>query len=78
MRSRLIKLRKQRGMTQQKVACELGITRSFYGMIETGNRNPTLDLARRITVLLQATDIEDVFFDNLSNESLQNKTAQVG
>lgn len=70
MRQRLIKLRKERGMTQQQVAEILGITRSFYGMIETGDRNPTLELAKRIAELFQV-EIEQIFFGEKSNETLQ-------
>lgn len=72
MRLRLIRLRKERKMTQQQVAEVLGITRSFYGMIETGDRNPTLDLAKRIAELFQV-DIEEIFFDEKSHVSLRNE-----
>lgn len=56
-------------MTQQQIAEILGITRSFYGMIETGDRNPTLDLAKRIAELFQV-DIEEIFFTNENNATL--------
>lgn len=69
MRLRLIKLRKDRGITQQQASETLGITRSFYGMIETGNRNPTLDLAKKIADLFQV-DIEELFFDDKSHATL--------
>lgn len=69
MRLHLVRLRKERKMTQQQIAEILGITRSFYGMIETGDRNPTLDLAKRIAELFQV-DIEEIFFTNESNATL--------
>ncbi|MGB9662428.1 MAG: helix-turn-helix transcriptional regulator [Moorellaceae bacterium] len=69
MRARLIALRKEKGLTQQQVADMLGITRSFYGMIETGDRNPTLDLAKRIAEIF-GTGIEDLFFTSDSNTTL--------
>ncbi len=71
MRPKLIRLRKDRKLTQQQVAKKLGITRSFYGMIETGDRNPNLDLARRIAELF-GTDIETIFFDENCNDALQD------
>jgi DNA-binding XRE family transcriptional regulator len=48
------------------MADKLNITRSFYGMIETGDRNPTLPLARKIAELLDS-DIETLFFDQHQN-----------
>jgi len=72
MRLRLIRLRKERKMTQQQVAEILGITRSFYGMIETGDRNPTLDLAKKIAELFQV-DIEEIFFDEKGHVTLHNE-----
>jgi len=44
-RDRLIRERIARGWTQAEVAGKLGITTSFYGMIEQGTRNPRLPLA---------------------------------
>lgn len=75
MRTRLISLRKERNMTQQEIADLLGITRSFYGMIETGDRNPTLDLAKRIAELFNV-NIEEIFFDQKCHESLQFSSSQ--
>lgn len=69
-RQLLITLRKKAKLTQQDVAEKLGITRSFYGMIETGDRNPTLDLARKIAGLFNV-DIEELFFNDGCHELLQ-------
>lgn len=55
-------LRKQREITQQEAAEKLGITVVFYGMIERGERNPTLELAKKIADLFDST-IEDIFFN---------------
>ncbi|MGB9866576.1 MAG: helix-turn-helix transcriptional regulator [Bacillota bacterium] len=71
MRKRLIELRKTKGLTQQQVAEALGITRSFYGMIETGHRNPTLDLAKRIAEIFGA-DIDELFFGDNRHVALQH------
>lgn len=50
-RNLLIAERKKRGWTQQDVAQKLGVTTSFYGMIEQGARNPRLSLALQIEKL---------------------------
>ncbi len=76
MRHKLIELRKQAQKSQREVAEALGITRSFYGMIENGVRNPTLDLARKIAGFF-CTRIDDVFFDDQGHDSLQANAAIV-
>lgn len=50
-RNSLIAARKQKGWTQQDVAQRLGVTTSFYGMIEQGVRNPRLPLALQMEEL---------------------------
>ncbi|MDI6871914.1 MAG: helix-turn-helix transcriptional regulator [Bacillota bacterium] len=71
-RTRLKDLRRKAGLTQHEVAKMLGIGRSFYGMIETGARNPTLDLARRIADLF-GVGIEQVFFASDCHELRQDE-----
>ena len=60
----LLKARKSAGMTQHEIAEASGIQRSYYGLIETGQRNPTLKIAKRIASALD-TDIEHVFPDEI-------------
>ncbi|NPV80690.1 MAG: helix-turn-helix transcriptional regulator [Firmicutes bacterium] len=72
-RLRLIKARKSRGWTQAQTADKLGITPSFYGMIEQGARNPRLPLALAMEALfgLPASELfPDLFFGNKPNETL--------
>lgn len=59
----LQKIRKDKNLTQEEVAKLLGITTVFYGMLERGERNPSLDLAKSIADLF-GTTIEKIFFDN--------------
>lgn len=61
-RKYLQKLRKEKNLTQQEVAKELGVATVFYGMIERGERNPTLELARKIAILFNST-IDEIFFN---------------
>ncbi|QWU17340.1 helix-turn-helix transcriptional regulator [Paenibacillus sophorae] len=48
----LIDLRIADGKIQDSIAESSGISRQYYGMIEAGNRNPSVDLAKRIASVL--------------------------
>lgn len=74
-REHLIATRKKLGKTQEDVASFAGIHRSYYGLIETGKRNPNLNIAKKITMALNS-DIEqlfpnDIFFANKCYELKQ-------
>lgn len=68
-RENLIKLRKKINLTQSDIASKLGITTSYYGMIEQGTRTPSLTLAKKISNFFNK-DIEGIFFDNKYNKTL--------
>jgi putative transcriptional regulator len=59
-RTELINSRKLMGFTQAYVANEIGVNRSYYGLIENGNRNPTLKIATKIASILNSS-IEELF-----------------
>ena len=59
MRTKLVKLREARGYTQESFSKELGISRSHYSQIETGEKNPSLKLSLKIKRAL------DYFYDDL-------------
>ena len=63
-RTALLQTRKSLGMTQQEVADASGIQRSYYGLIETGHRNPTLKIATQIAKALNS-NIEQVFSNEI-------------
>lgn len=44
--------REKYGMTQGKIAKEIGVTRQFIGMIENGSANPSPKKAKSIASLL--------------------------
>lgn len=67
-RTCLIEARKTLGFTQEDVAACLGISSSHYSMIESGDRTPSLPLARKISQLLH-TPIERLFFDHELHEA---------
>lgn len=53
-------LRKNQGLSRSNVADSLGITLGYYGMIESGTRQPRLDLAQRIAGMFDTT-VEQIF-----------------
>lgn len=72
-RWRLIKARKDRGWTQAQVAQKLGVTPSFYGMIEQGARNPRLPMALKMESLFELPAAElfpDLFCAQKANVAL--------
>ena len=77
MRNKLIELREQKGLTQEEVAEIVGISRSFYSLIESGLRNPTYGLAKKIAHFFNE-DIENLFFDLDSFRMKQNNNALTG
>ena len=58
---KLTALRIARGLRQQDVAAFMGVTTSYYGMIEQGMRLPQLQLAYKLANFFN-TSIEDIFF----------------
>lgn len=63
-RDQLIKTRKSLGLTQADMATAAGVHRSYYGLIENGNRNPTLKIATKIAISLDSS-IEQLFPDDI-------------
>ncbi len=52
MRKWFKEVREKAGMTQEKIAQEVGVTRQFIGMIENDCANPCPDKAKAIAELL--------------------------
>lgn len=66
----LLEYREDAQMSQNDVAAEVGITRQYYGMIESGVRKPSVEVAKKIASLLGFA--WTVFFEEKSNEKLPN------
>lgn len=49
----LSELRKTQGFSQEHVASNVGIARSVYSRIESGERNPSVATAKKIANVLQ-------------------------
>lgn len=52
MREWLKDIRKNKGIEVETISIECGISQSYYSLIETGKRNPSVILAQRIGNLL--------------------------
>lgn len=50
---RLTKLRKKKGMTQEKLALDAGLNRAYVGYIERGERRPSVDTLAKIAGVLK-------------------------
>lgn len=66
-------LRRERQLSQDEIARQLGVSRQTIFAIENGRSEPSLSLALKICSLFQ-TDIEDIFAELLDDE---NKIAQL-
>lgn len=60
-------------MNHEQVAQEAGIQRAYYTMIENGNRDPSVEVAKRIAQALGFNWI--IFFEDQCNETKQPNTA---
>lgn len=74
MRHELVRRRKQLKLTQMQMATKLGISRSFYGMIELGTREPDIPLMKAISELLDA-DVATLFFGDECHGKGHNEQA---
>mgnify|MGYP000085479875 CR=1 FL=1 len=60
MRHSLRNTRMAKGLTQEQVALAVGISRTYYTLIELGQRTPSVDDAQRIARVLGAT-VDELF-----------------
>ena len=68
MRIGLKKARELKNFTVAEIADVLGISASFYYKIESGVRNPTINLAKRMAEVLGDT-VDNIFFENELDDS---------
>lgn len=64
MRAKLQHFREAKGFTQQTFSVLIGISRSYYSQVETGDKQPSLRVALRIKQALGYYG--DDIFDNIS------------
>jgi putative transcriptional regulator len=63
-------------MTHDDVSQKAEITRQYYGMIEAGLRNPSVDLAKRIAKILNFE--WTIFFEDKGNETFPDNISEQG
>ena len=66
MENQLKFLRTTNGLQQKDVAKAIGVTTSYYGMIEVGTRKPSLVIALKLSKFFNIP-IEEIFFTILNN-----------
>lgn len=69
-RNWLQEIRTSKGMTHFQVAELAGIKRQYYGMIENGVSNPSVEVAKSIASVLGFE--WTLFFEDKGNETLHN------
>lgn len=69
-RERLIQLRGNR--SRPSIAKEIGITPQMLGMIERGERTPSLPLAKRIADYY-GVSLEEIFFEENGHKTFHQK-----
>ena len=60
MKNRIEELRNAKGVRQEELAKELGVSRQTISSLENGRYNPSIGLAHKVAVFFGLT-IEDVF-----------------
>ncbi|MEK4508239.1 helix-turn-helix domain-containing protein [Paenibacillus sp. FSL K6-2524] len=68
-------LRQQRGFSQEKLAFKAGITPSYMGQIERGEKSPTIDTLDKVTRALNI-ELSDLFVFT-SNETSDLETTHI-
>ncbi|WP_425426429.1 helix-turn-helix transcriptional regulator [Thermicanus aegyptius] len=75
-----MRIRELMNMTQEQVAANARISRQYYGMIESGDRDPSVVVAKRIASVLNID--WTLFFEDQRNETflyqLGNKSSESG
>ncbi|VDG98865.1 Predicted transcriptional regulator [Lysinibacillus sphaericus] len=71
MRYWLKELRNSKKLTQQSVADRSDIERSYYTMIESGKRTPSVQVAKSIALVIGFD--WTIFFENQCNETKQKE-----
>ena len=61
------RLRVRRGLSQEALAADSGVDRSYVGRLERGLENPTIKVLERLTQVLDA-DLVDLFRIPARNE----------
>ncbi|SFP09426.1 helix-turn-helix transcriptional regulator [Salibacterium halotolerans] len=72
MRTWLEEARNNKELNHRQVAESVGIKRQYYGMIESGERTPSVSVAKNIGNILEVD--WTLFFEHQGNNTLQKST----
>lgn len=67
-RTVMIDARKAKGLTQEQLAKQIGISRAYLTNIERGEHTPSLKVAQKISNILEAKT-DDLFSENDARNS---------
>lgn len=73
---RIKELRVERGLSQERVALNAGITPAYLGLVERGQRNATVNIVERICAAMNVT-LRDFFAESNDDTSLDTIDKQV-
>jgi len=69
----LAKFRNEMGFTQQKMASTIGISKSYYQKVESGERSPSYEFIKKFHKKFPKASIEEIFFNIKDTISAQIK-----
>lgn len=75
MNTKLKKIRKQNGLTSEKISNILGISKPFYSQIENGRRRLSYDMALKISDIFKMKP-DDLFYEDHKNILKNKKSAK--
>lgn len=64
--SNLLSFRKNNDLTQREMAKKIGVSDSYYAMIETELRNPSYNFIQKFIKAFPDSDVVSIFLDKTS------------
>lgn len=58
--NKLKEIRTKKKISQEMLACKVGVTVRYIAFLESGNRKPSIDVAFKIAKVLNST-VDDIF-----------------
>ena len=59
--NKLKEIRTKKKISQEMLACNVGVTVRYIAFLESGNRKPSIDVAFKIAKVLNST-VDDIFY----------------
>lgn len=58
----LLGFRTDLGLSQDQMAKEIGVSKSYYSKVESGFQNPSFDFLKKLKLRFPNVNIDEVFF----------------